>query len=366
MSKQKKLKKNFEKKVGLNLPKTVKTNFDFIVVDFLFQQAYFQSFSKEKKEEYIEEIFNLYDFNNDVIKQHYKNMLKEDYFLDQHIINYKVSLPNKLEAFFTISYTYMLLLIALLFYNKDFIYSLFIEIFQYSNTVNILILVGSTFAAFDIFFNQTKLVSFDNKLKNILNYYETSYVQSIKVHMLLHTRNTKYELLDIILVPLNVILVFLFIFKYFEINQTSVNYIALLLFFNAITNLSPIVENGKFNALFTSILAFLLLILYDSNPILFFEQCQYYILYILMFHAVLRIIARIYREESDNRKIAYVLFLCLSIPYIIIKSVLKSTLFILIFPMHFLIKIIIFLKPTSTIRLFGFLLVIAGTLMNFS
>ncbi|MDD2781473.1 hypothetical protein [Sulfuricurvum sp.] len=363
MSKEK---KSFEKKVGLNLPQTIKTNFDFVVVDFLFQQAYFQSFSKKEKEEYIEEIFNLYDFNNDVMKLHYKEMLKEDYFLDQRMINYKGTTPSSLEAFFILSSPFMLLLPVLFFNAKDLIYSLLLEIFQYSNTVNMLILVGSVFAAFDIFFNQTKLVSFDNKLKNVLKYYESSYIQSIKAHMLLHTRNTKYELLDVILVPLNVTLVLLLFLKYFEIDQTTVNYISLLFFFNAVSYLSPIVEYGKLKALLTSGYAFILLIMYNSNLIIFFEQCGYYFVDILMFSAILRILARIYREESDNRKIAYILFLCLAMPYIIVKLILKSILVLLFFPIHFLMKIIIFLKPTSTIRLFGFLLVFIGTLMNFN
>lgn len=302
---------NISDELGFPLPILKPSSTHLEVVWFILQQEYFKAFDQEEKKSYILGVVNGFDFSHAAIKMHYRDLFKENFFLDESIINYKSSKLSKTEHFFITSCFPLAVISALIIYFwapiQAAVSSLFISE-TYSLTATFLFLLGSTLAAFDMYFKQDKLNEFDGQLYSYIKSYESSWINSIKVSMLINHRKT-FDLLDIIKVPLSVTIMFLYATRQFDID--------------------------------------------DIN-----KDHQDTLLYIFLYFISLRGVHHLYMSEPDLRKLAYYVYIFLSSPYILTKSILRAIPLALFLPAHTLLRLALWLKPTSAIRVIGFLLMI--------
>lgn len=345
--------KNINRKLGFDASRLSTSESNIEILDFLSGQGYFCNYNASEKQAYIQNFFDLYNTTDPRIKRNFKSMLSSNIFEDQNIIKYSGTSKNSIERSFIYFAPIAMILSFLAIYFIDDILIAMGSTFTKSNVSHILdfiALAGTAVAMFDIYFDAAKLKTIDQKIESAINSYEKSWVNSIKVSMLIQNRA-----MDIVIAPIWTLLFILFGLKFIEFSHKNlVLYSSVALLPLAIDRIARPTSVKLFAIHLTIFAATVHLISSQGWLSELNDRFLPYFVFIAIYYILIVQIQNSYTFFApQRRKALYYAYLTASAPNILVRALYKALPFVACIPLHKIIQISIALKPTSTIRALG-------------
>lgn len=327
-------------------------------IGYIRTRPYFQKFSQKQQEDYLQRI-SKFNFSNWRIKRHYKLFFAEDYFIDERLLRYEGSVKTPtFESLFIIGSALLFLFsIWLLVTNKTYLYSLFNLQMPLSSFVTLIIVFGSLISALDVFVPTSKIQNLDAKLFAGLKSYETGWVRSIKVSLLVHQRYGT-DFLDWGINASISILFLLFVLGLRSFPPLSL--LALFALFSAYSSFMG--SHSKGFGMVPLILVAAYIGQYGIHT--FIQNNKMYAACLFVYYQTIASIRELYDTHPKQRFFLYTLIILLGSPWIILKIVSRIIPFLILIPIYGLVRILSLFKPTSLLRFIGLVLVILGYFLD--